>query len=43
MLKNEELFVVVYRAWYAMLSTSRGMSTDKRKCEDIVRANVLCK
>lgn len=24
MLKNEELFFGVYRAWYAMLSTSRG-------------------
>ena len=35
MLKDEELFVGVYRAWYAMLKTSREMSTDKRKCEDI--------
>ena len=40
---NEELFFDVYRAWYTMLNTSREMSTEKRKWEDMLSADALCK
>ena len=43
MLKNEELFIGAYRAWYAMLSTFREAIRGKEKWVDMLRANVLCK